>query len=210
MTKTAEFKAPSKRSLDYLTDLVRDRDVAPGKTATQCLAQLTHWLAEKPRSQSEVSAMIDRNKAKAYRVALSPTPVAGKTVWAPFPPVPENVPSSKFAVLTELLTELPDSWRKQEYLFFEVKEHKGKRQVRRLLGAPGSFSRTMLPAATASELFGHLSSDAFSYQAALTFGEIYQCCGRCAAELTDDQSRERKFGPICWDLMGAYRAAAGL
>ena len=57
------------------------------------------------------------------------------------------------------------------------------------------------------ELYGHLESPAFAYQAAKTFGEIYSVCGRCGAELTDDTSREHKFGPICWDLMAPFREA---
>lgn len=206
---TTTTTKPSQKSLDFLTDLVRDRDVSHGKTAEQCLIELTKWLAA-PRSQKEVSAMIDRSLKAPKRTVFVPTPVGASTVYVPYPSVPDSVPSSKFAVLTELLTQVPDQWRRQEYLFFEVKQYRGKRVIRRLTGAPGKFNRTFLPREAATELFGHLEQEAFAYQAALTFGEIYQVCGRCAAELTDDTSRERKFGPVCWDLMDTYRLAAGL
>lgn len=207
MTMTTTRPKVSQGSINYLTDLTRDRDVIPGKDATHCLAALTKWLASGP-TQKEVSAAIDRARAKPRRTAkpaAAPSPT-----WAPYPGVPEAVPSSKFAILTELLHEAPDAWRKQEFLFFEVKKLRGRRVIRRLTGAPGKFNRTALPAALATELFGHLEDQKFAFQASKTFADIYQVCGRCAAELTDDLSRERKFGPVCWDLMASWRKAAGV
>jgi hypothetical protein len=197
-------------SINYVTDLVRDRETNPGENATEALARLTKWLANPKTTQKDVSDMIDRLKTKPKRAALVPTPVAGHTVWAPYPAVPEAVPSAKFALLTELLHNAPEAWQKQEYLFFEVKKLRGKRVIRRLVGAPGRFNRTALPSALATELYGHLENEAFAFQASKTFGEIYQVCGRCSAELTDNDSRERKFGPVCWDLMASWRKAAGL
>ena len=205
---TTTIQKPSQKSINFLTDLVRDRDVSPGKTATQCLAELAKWLAD-PRSQKDVSAMIDRSKQAPRRPIFTAKQVGAVTAYTPYPTVPAAVPDSKFAILTELLVHVPDSWRKQEYTFFEVKKLRGRRVVRRLTGAPGKFNRGFLPAETASELFDLLSQEAVAYQAALTFGQIYSVCGRCAAELTDNDSRERKFGPICWDLMASYRIAAG-
>jgi hypothetical protein len=205
MTMTTTRPKVSQGSVNYLTDLTRDRDVIPGEDATACLTKLTKWLASGP-TQKEVSAAIDRAKAKPKRAAKP----AATTTWAPYPGVPEAVPSSKFAILTELLHQAPEAWQKQEYLFFEVKKLRGRRVIRRLTGAPGRFNRTALPSALASELFGHLEDEKFAFQASKTFGEIYQVCGRCAAELTDDQSRERKFGPVCWNLMASWRKAAGV
>lgn len=213
MTKTKGPMHVAPGSLSYLTDLVKKRQVQPGQTAADSLAELTHWLARPPKpgktKQQEVSDMIDRVKKLPSRTVYAPVAVKGSshTAYVPYPAVPESVPTSKFAVLTELLAEIPASWKGQEYLFFEVKTLKHKRVVRRLLGAPGKFKRNTLPAALATELFGHLGNQAFAYQAAKTFGEIYSVCGRCGAELTDDTSREHKFGPICWDLMAPYREA---
>lgn len=214
MTKTMSSN-PKHRiapgTINYLTDLVRDRDVKPGKTAGECLAELTHWLANPATTQKDASDMIDRVKKLPKRAAPAPAAPA-PSAWSktPYPAVPEAVPSAKFAVLSELLTEIPGAWRTQEYLFFEVKKLHGRRVIRKLTGAPGRFNRTAIPAALASELYGHLEDEKFSFQASKTFGEIYSVCGRCAAELTDDQSRERKFGPVCWDLMETWRKAAGV
>lgn len=206
MTTTAK-KPASEKSIAYLTDIVRQRDVDPGLTLEQSLIALTKWLAG-GRTQAEISAMIDRNKAKPKRlVVVAPAAAGAPTVYTPYPSVPDAVVSSKYAIKTELLLEVPSSWRKQEYLFFEVKQVRGRRVVRRLLGSIGAFERTLLPAALAAELFGHLGKQEVAFEAAKTFGEIYQCCGRCGAELTDDTSRERQFGPICWSLMGHMRAA---
>jgi hypothetical protein len=216
MTKTkADPMKVAQGSLSYLTDLVQKRQVKAGESAAQSLAELTRWLAKPPPAgrtkQQEVSDMIDRVKKLPARLAVVPPAApAATTTWAPYPSVPEAVPSSKFAILTELLHQAPEAWRKQELLFFEVKKLRGKRVIRRLTGAPGRFNRTALPSALATELFGHLEDEKFAFQASKTFGEHYQVCGRCAAELTDDTSRERKFGPVCWDLMASWRKAAGI
>lgn len=203
--KTMERPKPaSARSIEYLTDIVRDRDVDPGLTAGDSLKALTKWLAA-GRSQADVSSMIERNRSKPRRLLVpaltSASSPASPAVFTSYPSVPDAVPNSKFAILTELLVNAPDAWRKQEYLFFEVKQVRGRRTSRRLVGAPGAFNRTPLPAALASELYLHLTKENVAFVAAETFGKIYQCCGRCAAELTDDTSRERQFGPVCWELM---------
>lgn len=207
---TTTIKRPSESSVNYLTDLVKKRQVSKtgGNDVTKDLADLTRWLAG-PRSQRDVSDMIDRIKTRPVRpvVAAAAASVPARFT-RPYPSVPTSVPDSKFAILTELLTEVPDSWRKQEYLFFEVKKLRGRRVIRRLTGAPGRFNRTALPAAAAEELLNHLENQAIAYQAAITFAEIYKVCGRCAAELTDTQSRERRLGPICWNLMETWRNAA--
>ncbi len=209
MTTTMTKPRIAPGTVNYLTDLVRDRDVEPGKSSTECLAALTKWLAKPTTTQKMASEMIDRNRHKPRRsivIAAAVTPPKKTS----YPEVPEVVPSSKFAVLSELLTAIPPAWGKQEYLFFEVKRLHNRRVIRRLTGNLGGFKRSTLPPDLALELYGHLSKEAFAYQASLTFGEIHECCGRCGADLTDDQSRERQFGPICWDLMAGFRAAAGI
>jgi hypothetical protein len=215
--KTWRDKPPSQRSIDYLTDMVKKHQANPfGLDEVHDLKVLAGWFAEKTRTQGEVSDLIDQTKAKPKRSAPVPVaPVAPKPAPAPFVPVPDVVPSAKFAILTELLTQAPDAWRKQEYLFFEVKKlpKKDARVVLRLTGGGSwagkhgpKFVRTKLPYALRAELLGHLENEAFAYQASLTFAEIHTLCGRCAAELTDDLSREHKFGLTCWNLMAPLRA----
>jgi len=212
--KTWRDNPPSERATSYLTDLVRKHQAGHfGTGVEEDLRTLTHWFAQEKRTAGDVSDMIDKVKARPKRgPGPAPAPAAPAKPAVPFTPVPEVVPSSKFAILTELLTEAPDPWRKQEYLFFEVKKlpRKDARVISRLTGAPGRFTRSRLPYGLRAELLGHLEDPAFAYQAALTFAEVYEVCGRCAAELTDTDSRERKFGLHCWNLMAPYRDAAGL
>lgn len=197
-TKPWQAKPHSAKQAEFLTKLVRERDM--GGTVDQDLAVVTRWLAQ-DRTAGEVSIQIDKALGCPRRSAVA----AAVTHRA----IPESVPSSKFAILTELLAEAPAGWRTQEYLFFEVKKlpRKDLRVVNRLLGAPGGFSRTRLPLALRNELISILEKPEVAYEAAVTFGSIYQVCGRCAAELTDNDSRERGFGLHCWNLMAPARAA---
>lgn len=199
MTQT--LTRPSARSISYLTDLVRDRDVDPGSTAIESLAKLTKWLSG-ARSQTDVSAMIDRAKLAPRRTMVATTTPG---VYTPYPSVPATVINSKYAIMTGLLDEIPSAWRSQDYLFFEVKEYRGRRSINRLTGAPGAFNRSTIPGALASEIYRYLEQGENMFLAAKTFGIEYRCCGKCAADLTDDQSRARQFGPICWGYMEALR-----
>lgn len=203
MSTTTTARPASAKSLTFLTRLVDERDASPGKTVETCRAELATWLTTGP-DQKAVSAMIDRLLARPRRAYVA-TSVAG--AYTPYPAISKEVPNSKFAVLSELLTKIPESWAKQEMLFFEVKELRGKRVLRRLTGAPGDFHRSFVPAGLAAELLTLLEDQAFAWQAALTFGKTYTVCGKCSAPLTDDLSRERSIGPICWDMMGPWRVA---
>lgn len=195
------IEKPTERQLSYLTDLVRDRVASIDGDAPSDLARLTRWLA-KPRSRKEVSEMIDRMRAKPRRTAAGHPAASPLTRPRPAPvqwagPVPESVTDSKYAVYSGVLASLPEPWARQEICFFEVKKLRGRRQIRRLLGAPGGFSRSLVPAALADELYEKLADQDFALSASTLFGRVYQCCGTCGAELTDEVSRELHQGPIC-------------
>lgn len=199
MTSTSTMKKASDRSIAFLTDLVADREVQTGKTAAESQMALAKWLAT-PRSQKEVSALID----KALKAPKRLKPV---TVRSSFVNIPDAVPNSKFAISTDAVVGLPEGWRRQKYLFFEVKKLRGRRVIRRLVGAPGDFSRMLVPARAAEMLLEAVSNPEFAVKSATLFGEIHDVCGVCAAPLTDDLSLERKIGPVCFARMGKWGAA---
>lgn len=199
MAETTTMKKASDRSIAFLTDLVADREVQTGKTAAESQMALAKWLAT-PRSQKEVSALID----KALKAPKRPKPV---TVFTSLISIPDSVPNSKFAISTSAVPGLPETWRRQEYLFFEVKKLRGRRVIRRLVGAPGDFSRRLLPVEAAEALLNAVSNPEFAVKSATLFGEIHDVCGVCAAPLTDDLSLERKIGPVCFARMAKWGAA---
>lgn len=199
---TTTMTPPSERSLKFLADLTSDRDVLPGQTAAEAQIRLGTWLAT-PRSQKDVSAMIDRAlKAPRRPKTVAPAIPAAAARYASL--VPDSVPNMKFAIPTMLLTGLPKGWERQEFLFVEVKKSGRKRVVRRLLGAPGHFSRVGLPFEVRESVLRLLEKQEFAASAAHKFGEVYQICKRCGAELTDDTSRARLAGPVCYNLIGTW------
>jgi len=187
-------------TVNYLTDLVRDREAKPGQSATDALIELAKWLALPTTTQKDASDMIDRMKAKPRRSVVSQASSLPAS-YAPLAPIPDSIQNSKYAIPTEVLTDLRDAWRSQSLLFLEVKVFRGKRTIRRLTGAPGKFNRTWLSREERAEILGLLEDDDFAWDAMMRFGEHYKVCGRCAAELTDDDSRERKLGLRCWKIV---------
>ena len=108
---------------------------------------------------------------------------------------------SKYAVPTRYLVAFPGFARMQgDLLFFEVRNYGGKRYLNRLVGAPGAFSRYRVGRADALGLLRLIKGRHIEF--AGLFAEHYKCCGRCAAPLTDQTSRETGFGPECRKAFG--------
>lgn len=108
----------------------------------------------------------------------------------------KSIPSAKYAIPTsELFAETLKMHYTGDLLFVELSEYRGKLYFKRLFGAPGRFSRSMMHRSDALLLIRHIAVDAYRYTK--LFGEHYRCCGRCGAELTDERSRELLLGPQC-------------
>jgi len=116
----------------------------------------------------------------------------------------DGLPKSKYAVPTTELALIADlvgmDAVKNDLVFLEVKEYRGTVYMRRLSGAPGSFIRVRLSKDAVSALSSILKTDPYKY--ARLFGEHYRCCGKCGAELTDEESRRLMLGPICRKAFG--------
>lgn len=198
---TTAFANPTEAQLKYVLDLVKEREIPSlrGLTVEQAVAKTRLYVEAPHRTRAEVSRLIDTARTAPRRVAAAPVPA--------FFVIPDSVPNSKFAIPTELLTTLPESWRRQELLFLEVKELRGTRRANRLLGAPGRFNRLRIGREVLTELCEVLSKDDVAWQAIKRFSDEYSVCGRCAASLTDDASRERGIGPVCWSILEVWKAA---
>lgn len=110
---------------------------------------------------------------------------------------------SKYAVPTKYLhAAFPEfaTALRGDLLFLEVRNYEGKRYFNRLVGAPGGFSRYRIPAKTATGLLKFIAGRHVEF--ASLFGQHYSVCGRCAAELTDEESRRTGFGPTCRAIFG--------
>jgi hypothetical protein len=84
-----------------------------------------------------------------------------------------------------------------DHVFLAVGEYKDTRYIRRLHGAPGSFSRTKLPDRDLEQRVARVIHAEGPRNATQLFGSLYTCCGKCGAELTDKVSRALKLGPHC-------------
>jgi hypothetical protein len=209
-TATTAKPRISAGSLSYIRDIVKNREVMAGESAEDASVRLEAWLANPGTTQKAVSEMIDRNKTKPRRSVKVASVTGPAFKAARFTPVPEIVKDSKYAIVTEILTDAPDRIRRQTHLFVEVKVFRKRRVIRQLIGSPGSFDRWFLPAEVQNQVLAILSDEETAYKAMVKFGELYSVCGRCSAELTDDQSRERKIGPVCWKQIAGWRASIGM
>jgi hypothetical protein len=112
-----------------------------------------------------------------------------------------SVEKSKYAIpVSELILDFFDEKIDNDLLFVEVKNSMYGLQIRRLHGSVGSFSRTRLSRTDSLSILRHIAQDTYKY--ARLFGEHYQCCGRCGADLTDDLSRKFQMGPTCRKVWG--------
>ena len=87
-----------------------------------------------------------------------------------------------------------------DHLFVVIAEYRGTVYMRQLHGAPGSFSRSKIPAAQVKQIAHLLDGNTQRYTQ--LFGTLYSCCGSCGAELTDVTSRALKLGPDCRKKFG--------
>lgn len=80
--------------------------------------------------------------------------------------------------------------------FFEVREFRGHRFARELFGAPGDFRRERIAADVELGVLRTIARDVKG--AAKSFADHYSCCAVCRSPLTDETSRARGIGPVCW------------
>lgn len=174
---------------DYINSLLRSRNVPEALIAE----------AKRVSTKVDASRVITALKLTPYKprsAAVKRTPEHQAYVDAL-----AAVEVSKYAVPTAYLRlALPEMNLKGDLLFLEVRNYSGRRQFFRLSGAPGRFNRYRIEREAAIGLLKFIAGRHVEF--AKLFSEHYGVCGRCAAELTDQESRETGFGPTCRKVFG--------
>ena len=142
------------------------------------------------------------------KIAVAPAPgkPAAELTWA-------EVKANAQA----LLLEVPASYKgikyavptadNAGYVFYEVKEYKGKRYLNRLQGAPGDWNRKFVKYADYAGVIERIKDAAYTtiegealtgpMAAAARFSDMYTICACCGAKLSNAKSIADKFGPVC-------------
>lgn len=144
----------------------------------------------------QASAFIDLLKTMPY----APAEGSAESPLSKFLAAFEGVEDSKYAVPGSYFSIVLPSLSAQELVFFEVKTWKGRRYLNVLHGAPGDFTRTRLSYADGTVVLGILARRHVEF--AQAFGQHFTVCGRCAAPLTDAESRRVHLGPECRKVWG--------
>lgn len=193
------------RQISFITDLLAKRDVpesiatalaSPATLTTRTASGYITVLLQLPLKPAPVVPAFQTGPGAAP--LASPVDEVRTKYFETLRNTPKGKYALKFADFEDAVTGVPAYGN--DLLFLEVKEYKNKMYFNRLSGAPGSFSRSRLNYRDGLTLLRIIGIDPVA--AMKRFGEHYQVCGRCAAELTDADSRARFFGPECARILG--------
>lgn len=150
---------------------------------------------------------IDEMDSRGASTAITYLLTCPKVVKVAAPAAPaiasrfDGIPLSKYAIAREDIEVLGlDVRLSGDLLFIELRKYKDTVFMRKLTGAPGWFTRTRLSRRDEDLLVKVLELGAEKH--AKRFSEAHKCCACCLAELTDQTSRERGFGPVCAKRFG--------
>jgi len=166
---------------DFILSLLADRKVDESVVATLN----ENWEA---LTKQEASSTIDALKSCPRSAVPATSAFAGlaKSFYA----VPAHVAN---ATLTDLSVS-------NDLLFLVIDEFRGTVYMRQVHGAPGDFSRSRMTRGDAKAMADLLRTDELGF--IKLFGQHFTVCGKCGANLTDQSSRERGFGPDCARQLG--------
>jgi hypothetical protein len=185
MTNTTTRPASDKQR-DFIAKLITERVLDDAERA-RIETALAYDTLDVAAASETIGALL-----KAPRRSAATKNPAGQALLA-------RIPKSRYAIgeaeLSGSSVEVNN-----DLLFIEVREYRGTLYMRRLHGAPGSFTRTKLSAEQVKDIVDIVATDPYKY--ARLFGEHHTCCGSCGAELTDERSRELKLGPECRKKFG--------
>lgn len=188
---TTTYVPASSAQISYLKDLLDTRKVGDAYKESIRQSIEAHVLS-KTAASTAITYLID---APRYQLADKPAASA-----SPLQKALASVHKSFYAVPTEEIDlGIVDANTNQSLFFVEVKEYMGTLYMRRLHGAPGGFSRSKLSTNDQLTILKVIETDQVKY--AKLFGEHHGVCGKCGAELTDDESRRLQFGPVCRKTM---------
>jgi hypothetical protein len=189
MTITTFFEA-SPKQIQFIQDLIEKKNLTETANAKTVLAKI----ADKQLDKKEASKLIDelivaKPLVTSVTSTATPSPVGKMQILL------AEVPKAKYAVPMDEIDLAIDEKVNGDILFIEVREYMNVLYMRRLHGAPGNFNRSKLSFKDTESVINLVKKDALKYTQ--LFGEVYKCCGKCGADLTDQLSRELKLGPTC-------------
>lgn len=175
---TTTLYPASEKQVSFLSSLLAQREIAP-----ELRDEITAFLptADKSRASEYIDRLLKAPKKAADFSAVNA--------------LLESIPSARYAIPTEGLDITGLDLHGNSLLFVEVKTWQGRTYMRRLHGSLGGFTRTKMPVPVVEALAKIIASDPYGYTR--KFGEHYSCCGKCGAELTDEESRRLLLGPVC-------------
>lgn len=200
MTIATPVRVASEKQRSLIKTLLTERDIAPGIASAAALAADATDLSLGDASKLITEFMKAPRKPKAVPAKVAP--VVPRVGWDEVDALLPDLPDAKYAIRIDDFTDalITGMSAGQPMVFFEKRTFRGRTMLKKLLGAPGGFSRvTMTPAANLAVIRA-LSPDPIA--ASRLFGETYSCCGKCGAELTDEISRRTQFGPTCRAVLG--------
>lgn len=169
----------TEKQIGFLKSLIaeRNQDNVKGDTVETIMNVLGEIFVVKHEASSAISDLLDQPK-----VIKVSAPVA-----VPQGGLLDGLPLSNYAV------EIAD----EGLVFLRIAEFKGTIYLRQLVGAPGDFQK-IKPVGARRALLANAIKAVGPKIAAARFGEEFTICGVCSSPLTDELSRERKIGPVCW------------
>lgn len=173
--------------VSFIKDLIELKNVGETGRAKITLAKIAAGKLDK----AEASRVIDELKSMP-NVDKTLLHAMGKS---PIQELLREVPKAKYAVPMDEVDLALEEKVNGDIIFVEIREYMNNVYIRRLHGAPGHFNRSRLSAKDTHVIVNLIKKNPLEYTQ--KFGELYSCCGKCGAELTDQVSRDLKLGPTC-------------
>lgn len=187
MTLIATAEAPiTERQLKFLGYLIHSKNATVTERALD-LASLT-----KNEASKHIGVLVKRGPRIDTPVAVAPAARLDLNVFL------ADMPKSKFAIYSFMFSGLDTDMNiTGDLMFFEVSKgpHYGRLQMKRLVGAPGSYNRMYMSDKDITVVAGILANNEYFY--ARLYAEHFSVCGKCGADLTDPVSRQYMMGPTC-------------
>lgn len=182
------------KQVTFIKDLIAKKNLSDTARAKLMLGKIAAGEMDKYEASKLIDELIAAKTlpAPASASATLAAHIAGKSVLQN---LLADVPKAKYAVPMDEIDLALDEKVNGDIIFVEVREYMNNLYVRRLHGAPGDFNRSRLSMKDTELLINHIKKNPLVYTQ--KFGEVYSCCGKCGADLTDQVSRELKLGPTC-------------
>ena len=178
------------KQLQFIESLISERDVSA--TLRAQIMEICTRPDASPAMGGPVSQVIDQLKAMPRKNA------GGQTATARVNPlVAAGIPCARYVIeRSEVAIDGHGAFGGQPVIFLEVREFKSTRYMRKLVGAPGSYTRAKVTIAERDALVAALVA-VTPRVATRRYSELYSICSVCGSELTDETSRALGLGPVC-------------